>query len=162
MVVNLTAWKILLICAGEVLAFGLISYFLSFVVMRRMEERRKKGMKEKRTQFFPVSSKKFYLIRTGEQKEEYRTLSLHYHLTFKRIFGACVNGRGQLEDENGTEIEETQKEWVAFRKGYYNRAPVIYAQVSLSVDIGLPEWGAIEGERYYVLKIWKVQEDKPW
>lgn len=109
----------------------------------------------------PIKGKWFYMIRTGQKKEEYRTLSGYYHTRFKRVFGACMNAYGELETVDGKKIEESKKCWIGLRNGYSSRSPMIYIYASLLVDIGISEWGAVDGERYYVLRIYKVQEDRP-
>ena len=36
----------------------------------------------------PIKGKWFYMIRTGQKKEEYRTLSGYYHTRFRSILGS--------------------------------------------------------------------------
>ena len=109
----------------------------------------------------PIKGKWFYMIMTGQKQEEYRNLSAYYHVRFKRVFGACMNAHGKLETVDGKEIDETGKKWIGLRNGYSNRSPMIYIYASLTIDIGIQEWGAVDGERYYTLRIHKVQDERP-
>ncbi|MDD2261630.1 MAG: ASCH domain-containing protein [Clostridia bacterium] len=84
----------------------------------------------------PIKKKWFDLIKSGEKKEEYRALSPYY---FSRL------GKYQ-----GQKIE------VCLRNGYSSESPKINILCEVTRGPGKTEWGAIENENYFVLKILKT------
>ena len=84
----------------------------------------------------PIKRKWFEMIKTGEKKEEYRALSPYY-----------ISRLGRFQ---GQEIE------VCLRNGYSLESPSFNVLCEVTTGTGKAEWGALENEYYFVLKIIKV------
>ena len=92
----------------------------------------------------PIKKKWYDLIARGVKKEEDREIKPYYETRFRNIFGAMW--------ESG----EAPEARVIFRNGYSADAPQLMALCSLRVGEGREEWGAVPGERYYILEIKEV------
>lgn len=81
----------------------------------------------------------FDMIASGEKPEEYRELKAYW---FKRL----------------TYIGEFRKfEYIVFTNGYATDAPRIVVECKgISIGEGRSEWGAISGERYFVIKLGEI------
>ena len=109
----------------------------------------------------PIKGKWFYQIRTHKKLEEYRDIKPYYDLRFKRVFKVALNDAGELIGEDGAVVTETAKKWIGLKNGYSDRAPVLYVFASLKVGYGRTDWGAERGQKYYILKIHSVSEERP-
>jgi hypothetical protein len=79
-----------------------------------------------------LKKKWFDMISSGEKKEEYREVKPYWE---SRICGK----------------EHTH---VRFRNGYTKNAPSITCKLrSCVISEGRPEWGAVTGTKYFVLKL---------
>lgn len=88
--------------------------------------------------------KKWYdMILSGEKKEEYREIKKYYGTRFATL-GV---GNHQIHE-------------ILFRNGYSKTSPTIKCRCYIDTGYGLPEWGAIPGNVYYVLRILSVEEVK--
>ena len=85
----------------------------------------------------PIKAKWFDMIASGEKREEYRTISPYYNSRFfaRRGCGAF---------------------WMRFRNGYRTDSPLMECLVSVRIDEGAEQWGAVPGLKYYVLLIYSV------
>ena len=81
----------------------------------------------------PIKREWFEMIKTGEKKEEYRALTPYY-----------ISRLGRYRGQN---VE------VCLRNGYSSKSPSLYATCEVTTGTGRAEWGAVEGEYYFVLKI---------
>lgn len=91
----------------------------------------------------PIKKVWFDMIKSGIKKEEYRDIKPYYTTRFKKLWG------DNLEDNN-KEVD------ILFRNGYSNNSPSFVARCSICVKEGNPNWGAIEGTKYYTLKIKEI------
>jgi len=89
----------------------------------------------------PIKKKWFDMIATGQKKEEYRNRTKYYETRF-------IN----LVPINST--DSIPKYVIRYRAGYNPDSPLIECIISITEGIGRKEWGAEEGEIYYVQKIW--------
>ena len=93
----------------------------------------------------PIKKKWFDMIKSGEKLEEYREIKPYYD---SRL----------LKNYNINSAYYTDIGYVIFRNGYRKDSPKIKCKCECAIDIGKPEWGAIPGEVYYVLRILSVEE----
>lgn len=93
----------------------------------------------------PIKKKWFDMILSGEKKEEYRDYKPYYTSRFKRLWQGFLIG-----------YEAKRK--VIFRNGYGRNSPKIEATVALDYGEGRPEWGAVPGRNYYILKIQSIRK----
>ena len=98
----------------------------------------------------PIKRKWFNLILSGEKKEEYRDLTPYYQKRFQTI---------GLLDEKGRSTFRLAD--VVFRNGYAKESPEFMARVTLRKKGGRCEWGAIHGQKYYVLVIVGILKYQP-
>lgn len=84
----------------------------------------------------PIKKKWFDMIKSGEKVEEYRALSPYY-----------VSRLGKYR---GQKIE------LCLRNGYSSESPKINVLCEVTTGRGKSEWGAIENENYFVLKILEI------
>lgn len=90
----------------------------------------------------PIKKKWFDMIAKGEKKEEYREIKPYYRTRFQNI---------DLLDSNG--FASGRRSIIGLRNGYSKNAPTLIVTVILDIGEGKAEWGAKEGEVYYILKI---------
>ena len=84
----------------------------------------------------PIKKKWFDLIKSGIKKEEYRAISPYY-----------ISRLGRFQ---GKEIE------VCLRNGYSSSSPALNVLCEVTTGTGKAEWGAVENQYYFVLKILKI------
>lgn len=83
------------------------------------------------------------MIISGEKKEEYRDIKSHY---ISRFVHKGETGDGKLFNE------------VKFRNGYHTDAPTVTLKcLGIEVRQGKPEWGAILGVEYFVIKLGEIK-----
>lgn len=87
----------------------------------------------------PIKRFWFDMIASGEKKEEYRSLTKRYSTMFHNAM-----------NENGCF-------WCRLRNGYRTSSPTLTVYVRLSVGVGNPDWGAVPGEKYFVLSVLKIE-----
>ena len=99
------------------------------------------------------------MIRSGEKKEEYRALSPYYATRFKRFLGLGLINASQAQVESalraagGVPFKD-----IILRAGYSLSAPATMISGYITISTGRPEWGATEGEEYYVLHITGMED----
>ena len=90
----------------------------------------------------PIKKQWFDMIAKGEKAEEYREIKPYYRTRFQNIDlldkDGCASGRYAI---------------IGVRNGYSKNAPTLIVTVILDIGEGETEWGAKEGEVYYILKI---------
>lgn len=91
----------------------------------------------------PIKKKWFDMILSGEKKEEYREIKKYYGTRFGKLG-----------------VGEHQSHEILFRNGYSKDSPTIKCRCYIDIGYGLPEWGAVSGNVYFVLKILSVEELK--
>lgn len=92
----------------------------------------------------PIKREWFYLILSGEKKEEYREIKPFYTSRFLNTWGYPAYWG--------------EKRKVKFRNGYSSGSPSFTAECTLSTGCGKEEWGAKPGVNYYVLRIIQIEE----
>lgn len=103
----------------------------------------------------PIKKKWFDMIKSGEKKEEYREIKPYYDSRFlKNDIYPIITRLKELLKEERLAIYKT----VLFRNGYSSKSPTIKCSVDINIGYGKPEWGAVPGKLYYVLKILSVEE----
>ena len=110
----------------------------------------------------PVKRKWLEMIRSGEKKEEYRSISPYYSVRVKNLispFFWCANPSAWAEAVVRHEGEKgIPFRGIVLRAGYNPLSPAIMISGRISIGSGLPEWGAVPGEEYYVLHIEEVED----
>ena len=94
----------------------------------------------------PIKKKWFYMILTGEKREEYRDVKPYYTTRLKKIFN--------MVDDIPLDYAEAQ---VRFTNGYGYKVPAFIADCHLEKRTGRKEWGAEPDKEYYVLVIEKIR-----
>ena len=105
-----------------------------------------------------IEKKWFDMILSGEKTEEYRELKRYYDSRFRNA--AVQNQEYQAsvsEFRNLTATMDQDIGTVRFRNGYTVDAPCFLADCKLTVGEGKPEWGAVPGTEYYILKMKNVR-----
>lgn len=97
----------------------------------------------------PIKKQWFDMILSGIKKEEYREIKPYWTTRFAKYFG-IVSREGNI-----IKWRQEQKE-IVFKNGYGKDAPQFTALCTISEGTGNIQWGAVEREKYYVLKIHKV------
>ena len=99
----------------------------------------------------PIEKKWFDMILKREKPEEYREIKPYWRTRLTRALG--MEKRLMLL-EMILDIEQPlHLGLVRFRNGYSKDAPELIADCDLRIGTGKPEWGAAEGEEYYILDI---------
>lgn len=90
-----------------------------------------------------LKKKWFDMISSGEKKQEYREIKPYW---MSRLF-ATKNGFDGCRQFSAVE----------FKNGYATNSPIIRVQC-LGIDFGYgkPEWGAVAGTEYFVIKLGKI------
>lgn len=116
-----------------------------------------------------LKKKWFDMELSGEKPEEYRELKKHWLVRLVE-FGGKVEQK-QIDDilcamRNNPNIEEVMEHFnLKFKQydivhavhGYGDHRPSFDAEfLSIEVRTGRPEWGAVEGEVYFVTKLGKI------
>lgn len=89
----------------------------------------------------PIKRKWFTMIRAGDKKEEYRDNTPYY--------------RARFFDHIGEEMD------VILRNGYAASSPSMRCRVLVDFGNGRPDWGAIPGREYFILKILEHEDVVP-
>lgn len=107
----------------------------------------------------PIKRKWLEMIRSGEKKEEYRSLSPYYAARFKRFLGLEFIPASQAQVERVLRARGSVPfKDIILRAGYREFAPATMISGYITISTGRPEWGAAEGEEYYVLHITGMED----
>ena len=101
----------------------------------------------------------FDMILSGEKTEEYRELKRYYDSRFRNA-AMLKNQEYQASVSEFRNLAATVDQdigTVRFRNGYTTDAPCFLADCKLTVGEGKPEWGAVPGTEYYILKMKNVR-----
>ena len=90
----------------------------------------------------PIKKQWFDMIAKGDKAEEYREIKPYYRTRFQNI---------NLLDKDG--CASGHYSIIGLRNGYSKDSPTLVVTVILDFGEGKPEWGAHEGDIYYILKI---------
>ena len=97
----------------------------------------------------PIKKKWYDMILSGEKNEEYRDIKPYYQKRFQTI--------GLLNEEGSATFRTAD---VVFRNGYAKESPEFRARVTLRKRGGRREWGAVQGQKYYVLLILEIIDEQ--
>lgn len=89
----------------------------------------------------PIKRQWFDMIRSGEKREEYRTITPRYETMFRNAASGGDTFTCRL------------------RNGYNLTSPSIIVHCKYRIGYGKPEWGAEPGVRYFVLSIISFEEE---
>lgn len=89
----------------------------------------------------PIKKQCFDLIFRKIKTEEYRELSPYYKARLHRYLNQEID--------------------VVLRNGYSAMSPAIRVKCLVTIGTGKPEWGAVDGKEYYVLKILEIVNRSP-
>ena len=102
----------------------------------------------------------FNMIVGGAKKEEYREVKPYYDSRFMNLFGAIwVDGELLQGEAVPDEIRKDPVQEIVFRNGYSRNDQEIRTRCRLAYGVGRPEWGAVPGKKYYILKIEEVLDN---
>ena len=101
----------------------------------------------------PIKAKWYYMILSGEKKEEYRSRSQYW---IKRFYNAGMMRLVHGKYKDYYEAKQYTHRLVKFRNGYSANSRSFIAEVRLHIGYGEPKWGAEEGVKYLVLTIVKI------
>lgn len=108
----------------------------------------------------PIKKKWFEMILLGEKQEEYREIKPYYTVRFRQF----VTLNPSVPDEiilnmlrKAAENGGIPYSGVILKNGYRAGSPAILAKGRIMVRTGRPEWGAVEGEEYFVLTIDEIE-----
>ena len=107
----------------------------------------------------PIKREWLEMIRSGQKKEEYRSLSPYYAARFKRFLGWKLIPASQDQVERALRARGSVPfKDIILRAGYSAFAPATMISGYITISTGRPEWGAVEGEEYYVLHITGMED----
>jgi hypothetical protein len=104
-----------------------------------------------------LNKKWFDLIEKGIKTEEYRELKRYWIVRLMSNVEYLTDSQGYLTDLEGVKnIGARFKHFdlIRFSNGYSKSSRRITMELqNISIGRGLPEWGAVEGQEYFVIKI---------
>lgn len=92
----------------------------------------------------PIKKQWYDMIRKGKKKEEYRAINDYYKTRFEN---AVCETRGKK-----CVVE------LILRNGYRGDSPAIKIKAFWKIGCGKKEWGAEQGQMYFVLEIFEIKE----
>ena len=102
----------------------------------------------------PIKKKWFDMILSRIKMEEYREIKPYYTTRFRNALNVCGLPQDIFVNYCKDVLSEPFK--VKFVNGYGNDKPYFIAYVTLTVDTGYEDWGAVPNKEYYVLFINKI------
>jgi hypothetical protein len=102
----------------------------------------------------PIKKQWYDMILSGDKKEEYREIKPYYTTRF------INNGllKEDIDSDTGSvSIVPRNVGIVRFRNGYSDRSPSFKAICDITIGTGNIDWGAVPGEKYYVLHILSIE-----
>lgn len=108
-----------------------------------------------------IERKWFDMIASGEKKEEYREIKPYYDRILGKKFIGFPFTKAIIENFKGIKSYDSKQVKdidIIFRNGYRYDSPKLKCRCSLRIGEGKKEWGAIPGQKYYILKILKILE----
>lgn len=102
----------------------------------------------------PIKRKWFDMIRSGEKKEEYRKITPFYQTRFRNAVGMLHNAKFMAA---ARQMNLEIFEGVILRAGYSLDSPAMLVHGTLRIGTGRKEWGAEEGQEYFIIEIMNVE-----
>lgn len=129
----------------------------------------------KQTLHLILKKKWFDMIKSGEKKEEYRDITVHYLRRFVEI-NAPEESKGENKNIPDNILFDLEKgiyqfdyilksyysvlktfDTVTFTNGYQPNSPRFEIEFKgIEIGIGLEKWGAETGKNYFVIKLGEV------
>lgn len=109
----------------------------------------------------PIKKKWFEMIVSGEKKEEYREIKPYYNKCLGyEVIGfpfteAIVENFKSIKEYDENQFKDIE---IVLRNGYRGDSPKVKCKCKLRIGQGKKEWGAQEGENYYILEILEILE----
>ena len=109
-----------------------------------------------------LKKKWFDLLKSGEKIEEYREVKKHWikQLVTNRFTAKDYKNENEIiglilqNKEHYIKNRTTHFDFVEFRNGYSKTSPQITMECKeIEIGNGKVEWGAIEGEQYFIIKL---------
>lgn len=104
----------------------------------------------------PMKGKWFWMILDRIKPEEYREMKPYWEKRFLNYFGQVWD----FDSEEPRVVWSKQKKTIVFRNGYGSDKPEFRAECTIEEGYGKEEWGAVPGEKYYVLKVHRIFGEK--
>lgn len=107
----------------------------------------------------PIKKRWFEMIVSGEKKEEYREIKPYYNKCLgNEVIGfpftdAIVENFKNIKGYDKNQFKDIE---IVFRNGYRGDSPKVKCKCKLRIGQGKTEWGAQEGEKYYILEILEI------
>lgn len=100
----------------------------------------------------PIKKKWYDMILSGDKREEYREINPYYHSRLARYM--------RKERSSDNEPWHRCETWICFRNGYSKNSPSFRALCTVRIGEGKAEWGAEDGQEYFILEIKEIKEIK--
>lgn len=102
----------------------------------------------------PIKKKWFDMICSGEKTEEYREVKDYYIRRLCEVFITSIINAELSDPSNRVVYKDI--EIVTLTNGYGKKVPrATFECPGISIGKGKTEWGAVEGEYYFVIKLGK-------
>jgi hypothetical protein len=113
----------------------------------------------------PIKKVWFDMIKAGIKLEEYRVVKMYWWTRLVQC-GECYDysidamGTILLPVDKWKMIMAKKYDQVEFINGYGKNAPRLLVEcLGIEIGCGKKEWGAVEGEKYFVIKLGKIISD---
>jgi len=104
-----------------------------------------------KTLHLTLKKKWFDMISSGEKTEEYREIKDYWINRLTEDKSICQMGN------SGFVVNDRKFDKVLFKNGYSKDAPTMIVECKgIETTTGKTEWGAEEGEHYFVIKLGKI------
>ena len=106
----------------------------------------------------PVKKKWYDMVLSGKKPEEYREIKRYWISRILKWMGYPKSEEKavmQLLREKGS----LKQREVLFRNGYSSTSPSFVAMCTLRIGTGREEWGAVDGEEYFIFKIHEKRKE---
>lgn len=111
---------------------------------------------------FTIKRKWLEMIRSGEKKEEYRSISPYYSARIKNLIAPFTWVANTTAWTEAVVRDAGEKGFpfggIVLRAGYSLLSPAIMIHGRITVGHGRPEWGAVQGEEYYIFHIERAED----
>lgn len=104
----------------------------------------------------PIKQKWFDMILHRGKKEEYREIKPYWDKRVIKALGYLETDEEEVKERLRDNKESGKIIDICFRNGYGKKAPMFYADCSVSIGTGKKEWGAEQGTNYYIIAIKRI------
>jgi hypothetical protein len=100
-----------------------------------------------------LKRKWFDMIESGEKPEEYREIKPYWIKRLCDKHDGCIGG-DFMDQHNCYAFTFKNFDMIVARNGYSKTSRVLKRKLLwISIDVGLPAWGAEPGKNYFVIKL---------